>query len=318
MNLARFGSRYLAAFGLALVIFAIGKLTINGFGSEFGLRAMLVLAALLGVASVGQSLVILIGGIDLSIPFMIGFANVIAAQLNGEGKPFGLVVLLVLVLAAVIGAFSGGLSAWLRIHPLIVTLGVGTVIQGAVLLWTKGFPSGSAPTYITGMVSLGAKTGPLPFPPIVPIWLLIALLITFVLNRTVFGRQVYALGANPEAARLALVRPIRIWALTFAISAVFAAIGGILLLGFTGSAYAYVGAPYLFQTIAAVVIGGTSLQGGKGSYFGTVIGAFVLIELTTVLIGLGLTQALVQTALGVVIIVLVSIYGREPHVRNRI
>lgn len=311
-------NRYVVALGLALLVFALGRLLVSGFGSEFSIRAMLVLTALLGIASVGQSLVVLIGGIDLSIPFLIGFANVVAAQLNGQGVPFGIVVLIVLGIAALIGMFNGALSSHLKIHPLIVTLGVGTIVQGAVLLWTAGFPSGRAPQYITDMVSLGAKTGPIPVPPIVPIWILLALLVSFLLSRTILGKQMYALGSNPEAARLALVRPVRIWAITFAISAVFAAVAGILLVGFTGSAYAYVGNPYLFQTIAAVVIGGTSLQGGRGSYFGTMIGAFVLIELNTVLIGLGFTQALIQAALGTIILILVSIYGREPHVRTRI
>ncbi|MBK9748973.1 MAG: ABC transporter permease [Chloroflexi bacterium] len=314
----RLSNRYVTAFAMAILVFLLGKLFVNGFGSEFGVRAMLVLTALLGIAAVGQSLVVLIGGIDLSIPFLMGFGNVVAAELNGQGVPFGIVVLIVLGMAALIGAFNGALSARLKIHPLIVTLGVGTIVQGAVLLWTAGFPSGRAPQYITDMVSLGARTGPLPFPPIVPIWLGIILLISFVLDRTILGRTMYALGSSPEAARLALVRPLRVWAITFAISAVFAAIAGILLVGFTGSAYAYVGDPYLFQTIAAVVIGGTSLQGGRGSYVGTMVGAFVLIELNTVLIGLGFNQALIQAALGIIIITLVSIYGREPHVRRRI
>jgi len=314
----RLSNRYVVAFALAVIVFILGRLLVNGFGSEFGFRAMLVLTALLGIASVGQSLVVLIGGIDLSIPFLMGFANVVAAELNGQGVPFGYVVLIVLGMAALIGAFNGALASRLKIHPLIVTLGVGTVVQGSVLLWTAGFPSGRAPQYITDMVSLGATTGPLPFPPIVPIFIAIGLLISLMLDRTMLGRTMYALGSSPEAARLALVRPVRVWAITFAISAVFAAIAGILLVGFTGSAYAYVGSPYLFQTIAAVVIGGTSLQGGRGSYFGTMVGAFVLIELNTVLIGLGFTQALIQAALGILIVALVSLYGREPHVRNRI
>ncbi len=98
----------------------------------------------------------------------------------------------------------------------------------------------------------------------------------------------------------------------------FAAITGILLLGFTGSAYGDVGQPYLFQTIAAVVIGGTALVGGRGSYLGTVAGALVLTELNTLLIGLGLQPATVQAALGLVIVGLVSLYGREAHVRTTI
>ncbi|MHB8626489.1 MAG: ABC transporter permease [Aggregatilineales bacterium] len=319
--MARLGEtnrRLLFAMLLAVAIFLLGGLLIHGFASLFSIRSMLVLASFLGIAAVGQTLVTLIGGIDLSIPFMIGFANVVAAKLNGDGVPFGLVVLLVLMIAGLVGAFNGAMSSLLKIHPLIVTLGVGNIIQGAVSLWTKGFPTGSAPDYINQFVSIGASTGPLPFAPIVLFWLLLAVVLVIVLERTVFGRQLYALGSNPEAARLALVRPVRMWAIAFALSGIFAAVCGIFLLGFTGSAFARVGEPYLFQSIAAVVIGGTSLMGGRGSYTGTLTGAIVLIELTTVLIGLGLSQSLVQTASGFVIIVLVSLYGREQHVRNQI
>ncbi|MBC7813033.1 MAG: ABC transporter permease, partial [Burkholderiales bacterium] len=305
-----------------------GSYLIDGFSSAFSVRAMSVLAALLAITAVGQTLVILIGGIDLSIPFLIGFGNVVAAKLHGDGYPFELVVVVVLLLAGLIGAFSGGLSSSLKIHPLIVTLGVGTIVQGSVLLWTSGFPSGSAPRYVNNFVSIGAtlgpynilgiEVGPLPFPALIPFAFILAVLIVWILNRTVYGRQLYALGANPEAARLALVNPTRMWAITYALSAMFAAGAGILLLGFTGSAYAFVGNPYLFETISAVVIGGTSLLGGRGSYLGTFIGAFVLVELKTLLLGQGLTQALIQATLGVVILILVSIYGREEHIRNQI
>jgi ribose transport system permease protein len=108
------------------------------------------------------------------------------------------------------------------------------------------------------------------------------------------------------------------WIATFALSAFFAALAGVLLLGFTGSAYGDVGQPYLFQTIAAVVVGGASLIGGRGSYLGTLAGALALTEINTLLIGLGLQPSMVQAALGAVIIVLVSIYGREPHLRTTI
>src|SRR5258708_16671900 len=303
---------------LAVSIFVLGGVLIRGFGSLFSVRSMLTLAAFLGIAAVGQTLVTLIGGIDLSIPFMMGFANVVATNLNGDGIPFGIVVLTVLAIAGLVGAFNGIMSSRLNIHPLIVTLGVGNIIQGAVSLWTKRFPTGSAPEYINHFVSIGATTGPIPLPPLVLFWLVLAVVMIFVLQRTVFGRQLYALGSNPEAARLALVRPVRMWAIAFALSGIFAAVGGIFLLGFTGSAFARVGEPYLFQSIAAVVIGGTSLTGGRGGYTGTLIGAIVLIELTTVLIGLGLSPSLVQAALGLVIIILVSVYGRERHIRNQI
>ncbi len=310
--------RALGAAGFAVLLHVIGMALIEGYGSAFAVRSMLVLATLLAVASVGQTLVILLGGIDLSIPFVIGFANVAAAQLYGQGVDFTLVCIAVLGLAALIGAVNGALSAALAIHPLIVTLGIGTAVQGAVLLWTAGFPSGSAPDAVTQFVSIGGHAGPLPVPWLVPGFAVLALLVMLVLARTPFGRRLYALGSNPAAAPLALIDPLRMWMLAYAASAGFAALAGVLLLGFTGSAYGDVGQPYLFQTIAAVVIGGTALVGGRGGLFGTLAGALVLTEINTLLIGLGLTPAMVEAALGLLIIVLVSLYGREAPVSTTI
>ncbi len=303
---------------LALLIHVVGMLLIKGFGTTFGVRAMLVLAALLAIASIGQTLVILLGGIDLSIPFVIGFANVAAAQLYGQGVPFAIVLPGVILAAMLVGAFNGALSSVLAIHPLIVTLGIGTTLQGAVQLWTKGFPTGGAPAWVQKFVSIGGTIGPIPVPWLIPFTAVLALGVVLLLSRTVYGRRLYALGSNPRAARLALVDPVRMWTVTFALSAGFAALAGILLLGFSGSAYAAVGAPYLSQTIAAVVIGGTALVGGRGGFLGTLAGALCLIELTTVLVGLGLQPPLVQATLGVLIVALVAVYGRESHVRELI
>ncbi len=308
----------LATLLLALVVHLVGMLLIKGFGTTFGIRAMLVLAALLAIASIGQTLVILLGGIDLSIPFVIGFANVAAAQLYGQGVPFAIVLPGVILAAMLVGAFNGALSSILAIHPLIVTLGTGTTLQGAVQLWTRGFPTGGAPAWVQKFVSIGGTIGPFPFPWLIPFTGVLALAVVLLLSRTVYGRRLYALGSNPRAARLALVDPVRMWSVTFALSAGFAALAGILLLGFSGSAYAAVGAPYLFQTIAAVVIGGTALVGGRGGYLGTLAGALFLIELTTVLVGLGLQPPLVQATLGVLIVALVAVYGRETRVRELI
>nr|WP_299502260.1 ABC transporter permease [uncultured Rhizobium sp.] len=290
------------------------RVAVGGLSPLFLTSARAVIAALLAVASIGQTLVVILGGIDLSIPFVIGFANVVAAQLYGDGWNFILVCLVVAVMAALIGAFNGYISRKLDIHPLIVTLGVGMVVQGSVLLWTAGFPSGSVPEAVSAFVSIGGSAGPLPLPWLVPSLAVLAALIILVLARSTYGRKLYALGSNPGAAPLALIDPVRIWVITFALSAVFAAVAGVLLLGFTGSAYGDVGQPYLFQTIAAVVVGGAALVGGRGSYLGTIAGVLVLTEINTLLIGLGFQPAAVQAALGVIIVVLVSLYGRERHV----
>lgn len=311
-------NRLYGALVMVLILHLIGIALIDGYGSIFTLRSMLVLSALLAVASVGQTLVIILGGIDLSIPFVVGVANVVAAQLYGDGMDFALVFVIVSLLAMGIGAINGLISAGLGVHPLIVTLGVGTVALGAVQQWTGGFPSGSAPQFISDFVSIGGTLGPLPFPGLVPAVFVLIALVVLVLRRTTFGRQLYALGSNPSAARYALIRPVFTWTITFAISGFFSALAGILLLGFSGSAYAGVGEPYLFQTIAAVVIGGTALVGGSGSYVGTAIGAAVLIEVNTLLIGLGFNPSAVQAGLGLGILVLVSLYGRERSVAQDI
>ncbi|RUU76568.1 MULTISPECIES: ABC transporter permease [unclassified Mesorhizobium] len=311
-------ARVVGAFCVAALLHLAGTLLIPGYSAPFAIRAMLVLASLLAVASIGQTLVVIMGGIDLSIPFVIGFANVVAAQLYGDGWNFVLVCGLVGALALVIGGLNGLISRSLDIQPLIVTLGIGMVVQGLVLLWTAGFPSGSAPQAVSSFVSIGGSAGPLPVPWLVPSLVVLAALVVLVLERTPYGRRLYALGSNPGAAPLALIDPVRMWVITYAASAFFAAVAGVLLLGFTGSAYGDVGQPYLFQTIAAVVVGGAALVGGRGSYLGTIAGVLVLTEINTLLIGLGFQPAAVQAALGFVIVLLVSLYGRERHVSTTI
>jgi ribose transport system permease protein len=307
-----------AAVIITVVLHLIGTALIPGYSSAFSIRAMLVLAALLAVTSIGQTLVIILGGIDLSVPFVIGFANVVGAGLTGQGVPFAVVLAIVVVLALAVGAINGALSSVLRIHPLIVTLGVGTIVQGSVLICTGGFASGNAPPFVSDFVSIGGSIGPLPVPGLIPSLIVVAVAVSLLLSRTVYGRRLYAQGGNPNAAPFALINPVTMWIATFALSALFAALAGILLLGFTGSAYGDVGQPYMFQTIAAVVIGGTSLMGGRGSFLGTLAGCTVLTEINTLLIGLGLQPSMVQAALGVIIILLVSLYGREPHIRTTI
>ncbi|QPC94384.1 ABC transporter permease [Mesorhizobium sp. INR15] len=311
-------ARVVGAFCVAAVLHLAGMVLIPGYSAPFAVRAMLVLASLLAVASIGQTLVVIMGGIDLSIPFVIGFANVVAAQLYGDGWNFVLVCGLVGVLAIMIGGLNGLISRSLDIQPLIVTLGIGMIVQGLVLLWTAGFPSGSAPEAVSSFVSIGGSAGPLPVPWLVPSLVVLAALVVLVLERTPYGRRLYALGSNPDAAPLALIDPVRMWVITYAASAFFAAVAGVLLLGFTGSAYGDVGQPYLFQTIAAVVVGGAALVGGRGSYLGTIAGVLVLTEINTLLIGLGFQPSAVQAALGLVIVLLVSLYGRERHVSTTI
>jgi ribose transport system permease protein len=314
-TIRRWGSS-LAIVGLVVALFAVGGVVVDGFASERSLRSILVLAAVVGVASAGQTLVVIIGGIDLSIPFLIGFANVTAAQLFGAEWPWPMVVLTTTVMTGTIGALNGWLSCRFRLHPLIVTLAVGTIAQGAVLWWTSGFPSGSVPRELTAVVSLGSATGPLPVPPIVPLWLAITTCLAVFERWTVLGRHLFALGSNPVAAELALVRPQRVWSITFGLSGILAGTTGVLLLGFTGQSSGTIGSPYLFQTIAAVVVGGTPLSGGQGTVARTALGSILLVELSTMLVGLRLPSPGLQVVFGLVLAALVAVYGRQKHTRE--
>lgn len=318
MIMQRNVNKAVLAYGMVALIFAMGAITVEGYTSVFSIRAILVIASFLIIAAAGQTLVMLIGGIDLSIPFVVGFANVAVAQLSSQGIPFGVAMFITFALSLAVGMFNGALSSILRVHPLIITLGTGTALLGAVLLWTKGYPTGSAPDYISDFVSIGQSIGPIPVPMLVPATLLLALLLFLLERRTLLGRQIFAYGANPTAAPLVRISSLKVWVFCFGASALLASVTGVLLLGFSGAAFADVGRHYLFQTIAAAVIGGTALSGGQGGITGTVAGALVLTQLNTVLIGLGFDQSVVQALLGVLIVCVVAIYGRQPHLRTAI
>jgi ribose transport system permease protein len=291
---------------------------IPGFGSFPSVVSLLVIASLLGIASIGQTLTVILGGIDLSIPAIIGFANVLTVRWYGAGLNFALVVVLVVAIAMAIGALNGIVSRVLGAHPLLITLAASFMILGGVLVYTEGETVGTVPDYLLQAVSPAGRTGPIPLPPILIVWFLLTIAIVAIEQRSVLGRFLFAAGANDRAARLALVPVPLVWAATFAVSAGCAAIAGVLLAGFSGGADASVGQPYLFQTIAAVVVGGTALLGGSGSYGRTFAGTLLITELTTLLIGLGFGDRVQQIMLGLLIILLVAVYGREAHVRTQI
>jgi ribose transport system permease protein len=306
---------------IALVfgLYLYGWQTLDGYASRFSLYAMLVIAALYGLASTGQTLVVLLGGIDISIPAVIGAADVMTAQLTGgKGWPFPAVVAFIGVLALAVGAANGYLSHRFEIHPLIITLATGAMIGGGVLAWTKAELTGSAPKYLSDFVSQAKDTWFVPLPRVVVFWIVVSAVVIVVLAKTSIGRRLYATGANARAARLALVSTTRIWAGTFAASAFFSAVTGVLLAGYSGTGQLDIGDPYLFYTISIVVIGGTSLLGARGDYVRTILSAMILTQTYFLLTGNNVGPPTQQVILGAAIVVFVATYGREPHVRNRI
>ena len=287
----------LVAYAMIPLLFVLTMVLIPGFGSLPSVVSLLVIASLLGIASTGQTLTV---------------------RWYGAGLDFPVVVVLVVAIAMAIGALNGIASRVLGAHPLLITLAASFMILGGVLVYTEGQTVGTVPDYLLRAVSPAGRTGPIPLPPIVIVWFLLTILVIAVEQRSVLGRFLFASGANERAARLSLVPVTVVWAVTFAVSAGCAAVAGILLAGFSGGADASVGQPYLFQTVAAVVVGGTALLGGSGSYARTFAGTLLITEITTLLIGLGFSDRIQQIMLGLLIILLVAIYGREPHVRTQI
>jgi ribose transport system permease protein len=305
--------------GAVIVLGVAATVSIDGFLTLTSIYSTLVLASFLGIAAAGQTTVILIGGIDLSVPAIISGANLVSTLLTGKHWSFLLVCLFLLGTSAIVGVINGYTTHRFKVPPLIVTLATGAVVTGITLGWTKGGQvSGHVPAWMATFSSpIGTVLG-VRLPPIVLLWAVLALILAIVLHHSVAGRRIYATGANEPAAELAGVRTERVWIGAFVFSALSAAVVGVLLAGFTGTGQAGIGDSYLFTSLAAVLVGGTSLVGARGDYWRTVLGALILTLITTLLVGHGADQSTQEIVIGLLILVFVGVYGRDQRVRDRV
>jgi ribose transport system permease protein len=306
----------------ALIV--VSSFTIDGFLSAASVKAILLFAAFLGIACVGQTLVALLGGLDLSIPFVIGASNIGLLYLIGLGVPSWVALGMVLVIGSAIGFLNGVLSYRLQGQALILTLGTGFAVSGLVQIITSigsafsGNVFGTVPEWLRNFAAMNGETFGLGVPPTILFWIAIAIIVIIGLRYSAFGRHIYALGGNRRSAKLIGVSEFKYWTIAYAISGFFASLTGSLLLGWSGGGFIGVGDQYLFTTLAAVVIGGTSLLGGYGGYGFTVIGVLVLQVLTAFLIGIGLKYEWQQFIFGLLILPMVALYGRSPHIRSQV
>ena len=320
----KFNRSVVLGLGLLIVLCVAGSILVPGFASFANLRSMLLLAAFLGLASLGQTLCALLGGIDMSIPYVIGSANILLASLFNLKVPLFLACLVVVLAGALVGTINGVLSFLAQGQSLIMTLGVGFSIVGATQILTSigsvyaGNVLGKVPDWLKNVSSIGGNTFGLPVPPVIFIWIIVSFLVILAMSRTRFGRNFYAVGGSRRAAAMLQISERVMWVTAYVVSGAAAAATGVLLLGFSGGGFVGVGDPYLFTTVAAVVIGGTSLLGGWGGYGSTVVGVLVLTVLTSLLIGLGLNYAMQQAVFGLLIVPMVALYARSPHIRNQI
>ena len=294
----------LLAYAGMLVLLLLTSLVSPGFLSASHLRSLTVLAAFTGIVALGQTLVIIGGGIDLSVPWVLNSAAVLVTLMaGGKNGPLLYAVPLVLAGGALVGALNGVGIALLGVPPIIMTLGVNVILQGAILVYTGGAPTATTPPAIQALAvgHLG------PVPTILIIWAVLAALVSVLLSRTAFGRYLYAIGTSVTVADYSGVPTLRTVVITYMLSGITAALAGMLLTGYTAQAYLGMGDPYLFTSIAAVAIGGAAITGGTGHYVGTIAGALVLTILTGLLPALNLSNGALLVVYGLVILVTVSL-----------
>jgi len=307
------GTRRIAyAFVAAVGIMIIGAIVHPGFASWTSLRAMLILASFIGFVGAGQMLVVLVGGIDLSMPWVLNGAAIVLTT-TGLGRTDRLVPALLAALAvgAAVGLTNGLGVAWLGVPAVVMTLGMNGVLEGLSLGLSKGLTCASCASYVPDPLHrlVVGRFGGVPTEMV--LWAGVALFVTVLLTLTTFGRRVYAVGNNPRAAFLAGVPVRAVTVALYTLSGVFAAVAGIALVAYGGQPSLGLGDPYLFESIAAVVVGGVSILGGRGHYIGVVAGSVTLVAIVTLLQAERVPEYGRDVIYGLVILAILFTYGRE-------
>jgi ribose transport system permease protein len=267
--------------------------------------------AFLGIVAIGAMLVILTGHIDLSVPWTLSAAATFSTAFVGsaEGANWGeLGIVVGLAIGCGIGLVNGIGVGYLRIPSMIWTLAVNMVVFGVCVYHAGLYAAGSRPSALVLTLGAGRTFG---VPNAVLGWVGCSLAMALVLRRTVLGRRIYAVGTSEAAAYLSGVDTRRVIVAVFVLSGACSALAGMLLAGYAGQAYQNMGDPYLLPGIAAVVLGGTSILGGRGSFGGTVCGVLLVTLITSMLSVLQVSEAFRQIAYGLVIIAMVGFYSRS-------
>ncbi|MFT8356954.1 MAG: ribose ABC transporter permease [Bifidobacterium aquikefiri] len=258
-----------------------------------------------GFIAFGMTFVILTGGIDLSVGAILALSSALSAGMIGAGMPLPLAVLMCVVIGAGLGAINGFFIAYGKMAPFIVTLATQMIFRGLTLVFTNGNPiTKGMDGFFLAYIGQGYLFG-IPFPFILMIIAFVALYV--LLHKTAFGKSVYALGGNEKAAYIAGVQSNRVKVAIYTISGLMSAIAGLVITSRLSSATPQAGNGYEMFAIAAVVLGGTSLMGGKGRMSGTIIGALIIGVLNNGLNIIGVSTFWQQVVEGAVIIVAVLV-----------
>lgn len=300
----------LAAAACTVALLLVGSLYSKNFLSADYLLLQLQIASFLGVIATGAMLVILLGGIDLSVPWLVTVGGVMSAAAAGWWGPTGqaLAIPFGIACGALLGLANGFGVAYLRVPSMIFTLGVNAVAQGLIVVQTGGFAPQDRATPAMHLIATGRSL--MGIPNALLVWLVIGAATVFLLHKTTLGRAIYAVGNRERAAYLSGVDTRRVVLLCFMLAGACSAAAGVLLTGYSTKAYQAMGDAYLLPAIAAVVLGGTNILGGSGSYIGTVVGVILITLLQSILSVMQIPEMGRQIIYGIVIIAMLLVYGR--------
>ncbi len=289
---------------MAVVAVALFIYTFNqNFFRAYNIQGILRQIAIFSLMGIGETLVIITAGIDLSPGSILAFSGVIAGLLIAQGVSWPLAVLAVLAMCAAIGLYHGLLITRVKLAPFIATLGSLSIFRGLAVIITKGYPvpiKAEAFLWLGQGLILGI---PVPF----IILVIVAALVYYLLNQTAFGRNIYAIGGNIEAARLSGIPIGRVLAAVYALTGLLFGVSSIIMAGRLGQGMPGVGMGYELNAIAAAVIGGTSLYGGVGTVLGTIVGASLMALIDNLLVLLRVESWWNELVIGVVIVLAVSL-----------
>ncbi len=299
-----------ALLGVLVAVYVCFAITAPNFASLGNQLNILQNAAFVGIIAMAMTLVIIAGEIDISVGSAVALASALLGVVAvNAGVPMPLAILLVLIEGAVVGAFAGWLRSRFGVPSFIVTLALYGALRGMALLITNAYP---IPLKDPVLAFLGAGRL-LGVPVVALVFVLVFAVVAFVATKTPFGRSVYAVGGNPEAARLSGIPVARVRVLVFTLTGLAAALVGVLQSARLSSGTASIGTGVEFDAIAAVIIGGTSLAGGRGSVLGTFIGVIFITVLGNGMVLIGVNPYAQEVVRGVVVLlaVLISVWQRK-------
>jgi len=301
-------NRVVWAFAVLLLLWLLAVVVAHGFADPSRIQYLTRTAAFLGLVAVGQTLVVVMGGIDLSVSGAVALAAVVCAQV-ASGSPSAWAVVVALAACAVLGAVNATGVIFLKVPPMVMTLATGTVLSGVLLIYTEGAPRSAKIPLLSALANDNLFGVPLAF----LLWMAAAAVGTWLLHATRSGRYAFSLGSSVAASRASGVPVASTSYAMYVACSVLAGVAGLVLLGFTSTSSLTMGSPYQLLSIAAVVLGGTSILGGRGHVTGTLAGALLLTLLTALLVTWNLSAALRQVALGLLIVILLLAYARESN-----